>query len=218
MTKLKKISGVIIGTILLGFGVSLYKLSSLGQDPLSAMVYAIMYLCKIEHLSYMFWYIIINLIFLIIMFIFLRNKMHIGTIINLILTGVCSDLFYRLFIFLNWYSNSLILKIIYGLLGLIIVSMGIALYGSANLGIAPYDAMPKIIANKFKKIKYKYARIMIDLFCTIIALLIGVIILRRNDIININTILNFIFMGPLIAFFSKIFSKYFYQSQEVEFS
>lgn len=35
MRSFKKISGIIFGTIFLGLGVSLYKLSSLGQDPLS---------------------------------------------------------------------------------------------------------------------------------------------------------------------------------------
>ena len=41
MRSFKKISGIIFGTIFLGLGVSLYKLSSLGQDPLSAIVFSI---------------------------------------------------------------------------------------------------------------------------------------------------------------------------------
>ena len=65
------------------------------------------------------------------MLIFLRKEVHIGTIINLLLTGFFSDFFLRLFLYFNMNTNNGILKIVYGLLGLIIVSFGIALYGGA---------------------------------------------------------------------------------------
>ena len=48
MRRLKKVMGIIIGTVFVGLGVSLYKLSSLGQDPLSAMVFSIMYIFNNE--------------------------------------------------------------------------------------------------------------------------------------------------------------------------
>lgn len=80
-------------------------------------------------------------------------------------------------------TSYLIFKIVYGLLGLIIASFGIALYGGARVGIAPYDSLPLILKLRFKKISYRFARIIIDLLCTIIALIIGVLILKRSDII-----------------------------------
>ena len=210
----KKITGVLLGTILLGLGVSFYKLSSLGQDSLSAMVYSVMYLVNNEHLPYMFWYILINFLFLIAMLFTLRKKINIGTIINFLLTGVFCDLFVRLFLICNLDSNLWFIKGLYGILGLIIISMGIALYAGANLGVAPYDSMPLALGKLCPKISYKYTRIIVDLLCTLIALIIGVFILRRSDIIGFNTILTFIFMGPLITLFSKFFSKYFYQEEQ----
>ena len=42
--KLLEIIGIFIGTMFVGLGVALYKLSSVGQDSLSAMVFSIMYL------------------------------------------------------------------------------------------------------------------------------------------------------------------------------
>ena len=88
-------------------------------------------------------------------------------------------------------TNNGILKIVYGLLGLIIVSFGIALYGGARMGIAPYDSLPLILKLRLKKLSYRLSRMIIDLLCTIIALVIGVLILKRTDIINFNTILTF---------------------------
>ena len=218
MRSFKKISGIIFGTIFLGLGVSLYKLSSLGQDPLSAMVFSIMYLINNEYLGYMFFYLVINLIFFLLMLIFLRKEIHIGTIINLLLTGFFSDLFLKLFLYLNMDTSYLIFKIVYGLLGLIIASFGIALYGGARVGIAPYDSLPLILKLRFKKISYRFARIIIDLLCTIIALIIGVLILKRSDIINFNTILTFLAMGPIISFFGKIIFKYIYKKEEQPFN
>jgi putative membrane protein (fragment) len=218
MRSFKKISGIIFGTIFLGLGVSLYKLSSLGQDPLSAMVFSIMYLINNEYLGYMFFYLVINLIFFLLMLIFLRKEIHIGTIINLLLTGFFSDLFLKLFLYLNMDTSYLIFKIVYGLLGLIIASFGIALYGGARVGIAPYDSLPLILKLRFKKISYRFARIIIDLLCTIIALIIGVLILKRSDIINFNTILTFLAMGPIISFFGKIIGKYIYKKEEQPFN
>lgn len=218
MRSFKKISGIIFGTIFLGLGVSLYKLSSLGQDPLSAMVFSIMYLINNEYLGYMFFNLVINLIFFLLMLIFLRKEIHIGTIINLLLTGFFSDLFLKLFLYLNMDTSYLIFKIVYGLLGLIIASFGIALYGGARVGIAPYDSLPLILKLRFKKISYRFARIIIDLLCTIIALIIGVLILKRSDIINFNTILTFLAMGPIISFFGKIIGKYIYKKEEQPFN
>lgn len=218
MRSFKKISGIIFGTIFLGLGVSLYKLSSLGQDPLSAMVFSIMYLINNEYLGYMFFYLVINLIFFLLMLIFLRKEIHIGTIINLLLTGFFSDLFLKLFLYLNMDTSYLIFKIVYGLLGLIIASFGISLYGGARVGIAPYDSLPLILKLRFKKISYRFARIIIDLLCTIIALIIGVLILKRSDIINFNTILTFLAMGPIISFFGKIIGKYIYKKEEQPFN
>lgn len=172
MRRLKKVMGIIIGTVFVGLGVSLYKLSSLGQDPLSAMVFSIMYIFNNEYLNYTFFYLMINFIFFLFMLIFLRKEVHIGTIINLLLTGFFSDFFLRLFLYFNMNTNNGILKIVYGLLGLIIVSFGIALYGGARMGIAPYDSLPLILKLRFKKLSYRLSRMIIDLLCTIIALVL----------------------------------------------
>lgn len=152
------------------------------------------------------------------MILTLKDKINVGSIINLLLTGVCSNLFIYLFEVLSFNNNAIALRILYSVLGIITVSFGIALYGSANLGVAPYDAMPMVINKYCPKIAYKYARIICDLSCLVVALIIGVIILRRSDIINVNTVITFITIGPLISFFSKIINKYIYKNETTTFN
>ena len=56
-----------------------------------------------------------------------------------------------LFGLLNLQSNLLIINLVYSLLGICIMVFGIALYGGANLGLAPYDVMPILINKVFKR-------------------------------------------------------------------
>ena len=212
-----KVVGILIGTMLMGLGVAFYKLSSLGQDSLSGMVMSIQYLINNEKINYTICYIAINLIFFILMLCILRDKIHIGTIINLLLTGTFCDCFMLLFKVCHMLNPNIYLKIVYSILGLVIISFGIALYGEANLGIAPYDSLPLILCRCFPKVRYPYARIMIDLCCTIVACIIGVGILKRRDIVHVNTILTFIAMGPLISIFSKIINQNIYHNETITF-
>lgn len=190
----------------LGMGVAFYKISQFGQDGVSAMVMSFVYLFKLGETNYGYTvcYLAINFIFLVIMILTLKDKINVGSIINLLLTGVCSNLFIYLFELLSFNNNAIALRILYSVLGIITVSFGIALYGSANLGVAPYDAMPMVINKYCPKIAYKYARIICDLSCLVVALIIGVIILRRSDIINVNTVITFITIGPLISFLVRL--------------
>ena len=201
MNYVKKIIGVLLGTMFLGMGVAFYKISQFGQDGVSAMVMSFVYLFKLGETNYGYTvcYLAINCIFLVIMILTLKDKINVGSIINLLLTGVCSNLFIYLFEVLSFNNNAIALRILYSVLGIITVSFGIALYGSANLGVAPYDAMPMVINKYCPKIAYKYARIICDLSCLVVALIIGVIILRRSDIINVNTVITFITIGPFLV-------------------
>lgn len=216
MKLLYRIIGVLIGTMIMGLGVAMFDLSSLGFDALSALVISIQ---NLIHVTYSIAYILLNLIFLVFMIIFLRNQIGIGTIINYLLTGVFCDIFIFLFKSINLnHSPYLLVNIVYGLIGVILLALGIAVYANANLGITPYDSMPIIITKYVKlfnkPVKFHVARKIIDGICLTLALIIGVIILKYKNIIGINTIVMLILVGYLISFFSKIVNKYIYKTNK----
>ena len=217
MKLFKKILGIFIGMIIIGFGVAFSKASSLGQDPFAAFIFSIVYLFD-EKIPYSIWYIIINGILFIFMFFFLRKKINIGTIAGIIFIGIFCDIAYEIFVKFNMIPTCFGARVIFTILGIIICCIGISIYGNANLGLGPYDALSVIVSRKFKKLKFKYARIMLDTTCTVIAFIIGFLILKRNDIVNINTIITFIIAGPLISFFSKIIVKYYYKEENSDFN
>lgn len=217
MSFLKRIIYVLLGTFCLGLGVAFIKLSGLGQDALSALVFSIHYLIDLPFFSFTVCYLAVNSIFLILTIIFKRDKINIGSILNFALTGVSCDIFMYLLGLLNIESTSIVINLIYSLLGICIMVFGIALYGGANLGLAPYDVMPILINKVFKKISYGTSRIILDVTVAILALILGVIILGRKDIININTVLLFCLVGTILPYFSKFVNKYIIKNDDKTF-
>lgn len=208
---------VLLGTIFLGLGVACQNISTKGQDSLSAMTFSFVHLIDKQWFNYSICYFLINFLFFIIMMFLLKKCINCGTIINFVLTGVFCDIFLLIFASLEIKITNTIVQILVGLLGICLSSFGVALYAGANFGIAPYDAIPIIISNKVLKLKFKYSKMLVDLLCIIIAVIVGILILKRNDIININTIFSFALMGPLISIFSKILNKTIYRNEEKVF-
>ena len=220
MTTFKKIIGVFIGTIILGLGVAFFEISSLGFDGLSCLVVSIQ---QLINTSYSIAYLLVNLLFFIIMIIFLRKQIGIGTVINYLLTGVFCDLFMYLFRIINLtHSELLVVNIVFGLLGVIFLSLGVALYANANLGVTPYDAMPLIITKYLKPfnktIKYHIARKIVDGTCILFGVVIGILFLKQYYIFGINTVLALILVGYIVSFSSKFINKYIYQNHSETFN
>ena len=103
-----KLIGVIVGTIILGLGIAMFQVSSLGFDGLSYIVIGIQHLLKT---SYSIAYIVLNFLFFILMLILLRKQIGIGTIINFGLTGVFADIFMYLFRLIGFTQSSFLIMV-----------------------------------------------------------------------------------------------------------
>lgn len=214
MEYLKKIIIVLIGTFFIGLGVSFTKLSGLGTDALTALVFSIQYLIDIPFFSYTVCYLLVNGVFFILMLFFEKDKIKLGTILNFGLTGLCCDICIFLIGLLNIESSVLVIRILYSLIGILIMSFGIALYGGAKFGLAPYDVMPILISRVLKKVKYGFARVILDGLVGITAFILGFVILDKSDLIGINTILMFLFLGSILPYVSRFVSKYILKTEE----
>ena len=70
---------MLIGNIILGLGIAIFKLSGLGNDPFSGMVMALAECVGIEYARFL---ILLNLGFFVIEIIWGRKLIGLGTIIN----------------------------------------------------------------------------------------------------------------------------------------
>ncbi len=77
------------------------------------------------------------------------------------------------------------------------VCFGVALYMFCDLGSAPYDRLGVIIENySHGKIKFKWARVCLDIFSTVVGFLTG-------SVIGIGTVIIAFFTGPIVSFFRE---------------
>lgn len=203
---MKKILGMFIGTILLGMGITFNRLSLLGNDTLSAFVFSIV---EMTNLSYTLINILFNVILLIPMFLFMKNKIYVGTVVNVVLTGIVVDLLMMLSSSLNIVIESIFLKIMIGVFGVLFSTVGLALYMQADFGIIPFDASVILFVKKIK-LNYGIGRILVDIILLTSAFIISNIILNSYAV-GLFTLVSCFIYGPLIKVFSDLINKYIYK-------
>lgn len=193
------ILGVMAGAV----SVAIFKMAAFGVDPFQSFMSGI---SKLIPISFGTLYVIVNAVLLTFSLIFDRHYIGIATFINLFLLGYVTEYSYKL---LRWLvpEPSMPLRVIFLIVGIIIICIGSSLYITADLGVSTYDAVALIMANKWKIGKFKFIRICTDVCCVVLGSLMfiagGGRLREIPTIAGIGTIITAFFMGPLIEFFSE---------------
>lgn len=197
------VMGVLIGAV----SVAIFKMAAFGVDPFQSFMSGIDRLIPI---SFGTLYVIVNAVLLAFSLIFDRHYIGIATFINLFLLGYVTEYSYK---FLSWLipEPNFILRVIFLIIGIVIICIGSSIYITADLGVSTYDAVALIMANKWKIGKFKFIRVCTDLCCVVLGaamfLIAGGEIKAVPSIAGIGTIITAFFMGPLIEFFSEHIAK-----------
>ena len=183
----------IAGNLFIGAGVAAFKFSLLGNDPFDGMNMA---LSDLTGLYYPLLQIAVNICFFVIQILLGRDLIGLGTIINAIFLGYIVDFCGKLLNLFATTPDSMILRILIMLAGLIATGLGLSLYQTSDLGVAPYDALAIIMDRKIKKLPYFFCRIICDAGCALVCFLAG-------GIIGLGTLASAFGFGPVISFFNK---------------
>ncbi len=189
--------GVIIGNIFVGLGVGVFKLSMMGNDPFDGMNMA---LADVTGIYYPVLQIMVNLLLFVVQLIWGRKLIGFGTVINAFFLGYIATFFYNLLFGVVGEPQSFVLRLFIVFMGVLAISLGLSLYQTADLGVAPYDALALIIHERAPKIQYFWARIMCDAACALICFLAG-------GIVGIGTLVSAFGFGPFIQFFNGAISE-----------
>lgn len=197
----KKIAICFLAVLGMGFFLSFLMLCGLGTDPCSFMNKAVS-----TRLGMLFgtWQLIINAVLLIIVIFWDRSNLGFGTIFNMVLVGYYVDFF-------DWLWAKIIPAHIFtdpvtkwpvflGALLFFIISA--AVYINSDMGVAPYDAIPKIITEKVTSRFPKVPKMLIRMVWDFSAIVIGVLA-GGKPVIGI--VLMAIFLGPVISLIGKLF-------------
>lgn len=180
-TKIRQFFQVFSGTSLIGIGISLNYLANLGLGPWGVFHDG---LSKTLGISYGRT-IIITGVAVMLLWIPLKQKPGLGTIVDIFLVGIVADL-----IILNFeLSDSIFLSLTLIAFGIILIGAGTAIYVGADLGAGPRDGV--MVGLETIGLKIGTARNLIELFAFLTGWLLG-------GLVGYVTILFVIGIGPVV--------------------
>lgn len=189
---LKRFFMMLVSIVLMGFGVSLFSYSDMGVDPFTSMNMAIS--SKLG-MGFGFYQMCVNCVILLAIVFLGKHLVSIGTVVNMIFVGYVCEFFTNIYADYLPTEKSLVMRIVFMLGGIILLSLAASMYFTSKLGVAPYDAIGFVLNDK-TILKYKWCRIITDLICTAIGFAFG-------GPVGIGTVITAFLMGPVVSFFNK---------------
>ena len=188
---------MVIGNVFLGLGISIFKLSGMGNDPFSGMVMA---LAAYIGMAYAPFLILLNLGLFAVEYFTGRRYIGAGTLVNAVLLGYIVTFFYDNL--LSWFGGPEMLwqRVIVVVIGVVVCSFGVSLYQTSNVGVAPYDSLSLIMRSRFPKISYFWHRMFTDAVCALVCFLFG-------GIVGLGTLVSAFGLGPIIQIFDDHVTK-----------
>lgn len=200
-TLFKRVAVCFLAVLGMGFFLSFLMLCGLGTDPCSFMNKAISL-----RLGMLFgtWQLIINAVMLVIVLLWDRKNLGFGTVFNMVLVGYYVDFF-------DWVWSKTIPSHIFTdnvtrwpvyIVALLCFIISAAVYINSDMGVAPYDALPKIITEKVTGRFPKVPKMLIRMVWDFSAIIIGIL---AGGIPVVGVVLMAIFLGPAISLVGRLF-------------
>jgi len=187
----------VTGVFIIGIGVGFMRYADFGIDPYMCFMNGLhLAIFKKLGLTFGSTFAVSSFLLIVIVLIFDRSKIGLGTIAAIALTGYVSDLGVFLCNLIVIEGTALfVLRIGLMIFGILFVAIGSGMYFNTNVGVSPYDGIGLIITEKIGNQNiYRWIRIGTDLICVSLGFLMG-------NIPGVGTVIMALFTGPLFAFF-----------------
>lgn len=176
-----------IGLALSGLGVGVFLYSSLGVDPASVLTQGFGHVFQ---LRYGVMAAILNVTILAIVFLIDKKYVNIASVMAIFLIGTTADITSVLLSMLIEGQIHIIVRYIMILFGCVIISLGIATYIRASLGVGAIDLVSEIISDK-GKIPYRVVRVGVDILFVAVGYALG-------GNVGVGTLLGALLTGPAV--------------------
>lgn len=191
---LLKVPIVIIGFLFLSLGMILTKKAGLGMSSWGVLHQGI---SLNTGLTFGQVTLYLGLIILALSVIFLKSKVGIGTILNVLLIGFILDFYDNLITYTP--SSDFIAGLLF-ICGLLIMTFGRSLYISTKLGPGPRDGI-FVGLSRITQIDVKYIKPAVEFSILLVGFLLG---LRADEhLVGIGTVITILFSGYLVQFYFK---------------
>ena len=193
-----------LGLIVIALGIVLIVLPKLGASPLDALCY---FIYKITPLSLGTVAILVGTIATILAYVLGSKKHIIISYLALLLMGTFVDVWKFVFQMLIQNPDQLMfVRIIMATLGILVVSLGVAMTITSGLSPLPYERLLILLNKKIKNLGL--SKIMIESTFLVLAITMGLITGLLFEQINVLTIVVVFTIGPCIHLFEKIIKRY----------
>lgn len=187
---IKRIICFLIGCFIIQVGAACFINANTGGDSSVVLIQGISNILNISVgiANYIFMFVA-----LILLLLFARDKISLGTFLAAFGSGIFLDLANIVIKNLSIESLPFIIRLLTVPVSCVIIAIGFSIQKTANLGVAPHDEIPFLIV-EFTKVQYRWVRITLDVSYIVIGFLMG-------GVFGLGTIVATMCIGPSIQYF-----------------
>ena len=189
----RRIPALFVAVALMGFGVAVFDLIGFGTDPCSVMNLG---LSDVLGIPFGTLQLTVNLLMILIVIKYDASRIGLGTLANMILVGYVAEFFMYVIDCIPMLDNlTMTARLIIFVPTLALFLIAASTYMSVDMGVAPYDAIPQIIAKRMDW-SFRLVRTAWDFLMMLGGWLLG----ATAGPVSIGITL---FIGPLVAWMSE---------------
>ena len=194
----KRILMMVLGNVVLGLGAGMLRAADYGVDPYQSFVLGLDNLLK---LGYGTTFVLVNGVFIVLMFFLARKMLNVGTLVNMFFLGYIIDFSHDTLVSVFPASSTLV-RIVWFVISILLITLASAFIYTADLGVSTYDWIALKGAEVQKKVPFKWLRVGTDLVCVLVGLVFSVLP-------GVGTIITAFCLGPFVSFFRSTLSEPF---------
>lgn len=196
----RKLIVYLTGIFTLAIGSNLFLNAALGVAPSCSLALTFTFLLPGSYALFNF---IVNTALLILEALIV-HKFGKTQIIQLFITFIYSYLIKLTSIFLTHIQpHSFLEQVLLATLACIVLALGITLTIHSNLTVMPYEGFIGALAIRLKK-DFGKLRVILDVTCTIVSIVISLILLHSIKSVGLSTIIASFLTGSVVSFFDMI--------------
>lgn len=190
---LRRFMVMLFAQVLMSIGVALFKFSATGNDPCNALLLTVSSRFQVD---FALCGLTSNILFFLIELLWGRRYIGIGTFANWVCIAPMVSLILRMASPIMpqtpslWQSGLLLAS------GVLILSLSLSLYQSADMGIAPYDSLAMVLRDH-TPLPYFTSRVIVDTCFAAAAFCLG-------GVVGVGTAICMLGLGPFVTFFDKL--------------